>query len=468
MPKIELFVKKYYNLLLFALGSLLFIPVLFAMLPLMANSALQIPLWVCIICFTLSIIFYMLFIFIELKKDGNKKLYSIGILLIAIIVYSIIIILLQSDEVIITATAYYSADDKVGHLVDIITTISATDKTLFIMYSINIFIVIYSLLFLVPNIIKNKQFVKWFCILSILFTVLSIILSIALEWGRYIEVFKYLFAKQGTNEVHYPESFFGHKNMFGFVLMFGASQCLILYTLSKNKLIIIPYLLFGFEIFVCGCRTGLLIYIIMSVVTLYRYLIIGTINKKKKSIITLIILSVLLCSLIIVFIALYFSLPYFKAKVDSMLDYGTTFIARINIWKNAIYSLQPSWYLTGRGNGTFNKILINVNYELRRDMTYSTHGWIMAMLGRGGIPYLLSFIAFITYIANTIKNYFKKSSNINLTFIIVLFAFFIFSFFEDFYYILVLLFSEYLIIINSIDGKEKQETNNLQSLDSFK
>jgi len=259
------------------------------------------------------------------------------------------------------------------------------------MYSINIFIVIYSLIFLVPNIIKNKQFVKWFCILSILFTVLSIILSIALEWEHYIEVFKSLFAKQDNNEVHYPESFFGHKNMFGFVLMFGASQCLILYTINKKKLIIVPYVLFGFEIFVCGCRTGLLIYIIMSVVTLYRYLIIGTINKKKKSIITLIILSVLLCSLIIVFIALYFSLPYFKAKVDSMLDYGTTFLARINIWKNAIYSLQPSWYLTGRGNGTFNKILINVNYELRRDMTYSTHGWIMAMLGRG--EYHICFIS---------------------------------------------------------------------------
>lgn len=452
------FVKKNYSYLLLAMGIIFFFPIVFSSIELMGSIDTKLPLWFIVVSFAISLLSLCMVIFFEIRKINQKYNFVFLAVILLLVVYTVIIISIQPEEILITARAYWNADDKIGHMVDILTNISNLDKAVFIMQTTLTITIVYIGLFLLPNKINNLNFIYFLGIVICLLVFATVIYSLVFEFEKYILVFKDVFGIdqiEGKILDYCPKSIYGHKNIYGLALMLALGQLIIFNSVKKTKLFPYVYIFIGIIVFFTQCRAALLIYVLVTFVYVYYWLIKGVKNNKKNYKTLLLVVSGIVATFAIIFVILLLSIESLRTRIIGLFDSGETFVGRINIWKNSLYSLQPNWYITGRGYGVFNKVLLNVNGELRRDFTYSSHGWFMAMLGRGGVVYLASFLFVVVLSVYIFIKVYHNEKNISFSMFLSIISIFLFSCVEDFYYVFLFLVME-LLVLNNVLLKNNQ------------
>lgn len=398
------------------------------------------PFFIFVIYFILMVTCLVFYLFFEHRYGTFKVNKLVALLLFAMIVMQIENIFLAPNHISIIIL------DIKGTPYNVAATFNEQVKCIHFFTVFFIIITIFIGIFIFPKRIKSIKTVSWIIYLFYLLALSFLIYSIVND--HYDLLFKLIFTNEyipAWKPLICPSSVFSNPNAYGMFLEVGIYLSIINYVLTKRKLNIFISVLFYIHLLLTLCKAGILAIHIVLLLFILTSIILSFAHKRfKKGIVYL------LC--LVVFISLLISLYLYLStndKYNFLFDGISSFSGRNYIWYSSFQIISHSSFIHGYGYGIFNSLVANScgHYECF-DCPLS-HNWFLAMLGEGGVFYIVPFVVLMVYVSFIImKNIYKEKAIATIG--LSIYGFFIHTFFEDNYYILISLVV-LLLIINHIN-----------------
>ncbi len=395
-------------------------------------SELQIPLWLTFLSGLLSIFMVLLFIFSYIRKNVTTKKVVVISIIFFLIISNIVTTFLQPEIIV---SHIYSF--RLTYYVDVVTNIDGLAKLIFVIQYSILLLFLYSVLFIIPHMIKKIEIIKYLAYLVLIIFSIAILYSLINEGQKYLNFLKSIIdfkADPVALSDSSVNSFFAHKNIYALFLSFVTISLLYLFSESKKCIYIfltifsLIYLLFTYS------KSFIILNYVFSIIFFYMYSVITFKNKKKVKIFLLSLFTFLLAALITTLIFLYHFNNDFKNMVEALNKGFGTFETRTLLWRNVVQIITPQWFFSGRGYGIVETILPEVTYISFVEKLVNEHSWFYSILAKGGIVLLSFFILFIFYTIILSIKAFKKNNILATPLIIGALLFFIQSFVENSYY----------------------------------
>ncbi len=406
------------------------------------------PFWLIAVSFSIAALAGIFYLYLNFKKKWVKPYHII--LLSILIICNAVSIYIHPETISLVFR-------KGEGFLTLSTTISTQVKTLFFFSIFCLLVAFYFAIFIFPRRLVNIKVLEWIGIIVLSFNLFLIVFSLISEISNYKTFIKMAFDLNFLNINSYAaKSIFSHHNIFGMYLEFGFLSCILNFLVSKKKFylfLLLPVFIF---LFFTMCKTGLLLCITALICFSIFYLVKSIIIKNKFSITLNFIFLAAVLVLVIVLIVLVATNEKVKSVFDNFFDDGISISGRKLIWDLSLTIIKDNVFI-GYGFGPYNSLLYVANSNVIPDYTSVTHSWFLSILGRGGIVFLLAYLYVLGYSLFHLLNIYRK--NISLAFGLTLFfvVFFLHSFLEDNYYVLILICFE--IITASMFLKQKDQNS---------
>ena len=225
------------------------------------------------------------------------------------------------------------------------------------------------------------------------------------------------------------------------------------------------YLLAGFfyvNMIFSLCKSGLIISLLTFLIyVIYRLVV--TFKENRKRNLTIIVIG---GGLILLVIGLAGLSIITKGKVlgfvynayESLFRGGESYDFRLFIWDNTYQLLRNGWWLIGRGFGTMNLMLEQMNIASHNEYVFPTHSAYLGLLAEGGILYLLAYIVLLGYVSYCAYKCFKKNPGLTLTMCLGIISFVLYSFIETIhYFVYIFIFPLMVLYQTSCNQEEVKE-----------
>ncbi len=270
--------------------------------------------------------------------------------------------------------------------------------------SILAFSIPFILVFVLPRKFFTFKQYDFMYYLILLVAAFSIIFSLVFEFGNYLNFFTKLNSLESSEyAVH---SFLFNRNIYGLFLFISVFACAYLNSQKPHwYYYVFMILLFTFMFFTLVKTTLALCGVFLLVYTIYRLFITLKFNKTRNITLLFIILLCFLGALALFVISNFVDIP-FLLKVNSFvkkifINIGeSTISSRIIIWQYCLMIVgDPLHAIFGRGIGVFEYNLYSITSSDPNvmDVTSYAHNSILDLLGKGGIIYVLFYLALLIY-----------------------------------------------------------------------
>lgn len=402
----------------------------------------------------LYIMFYILMLssfFVYALLEHRKKSFTISIpLLILFFVFiiseieaiyltpnNVSLLLYEANGSAFTVNEVFSIEAKTVHFFAIS----------FIITALYIFLIIF------PKRVTNIKFIEYFTYAFYLLAIIAIIYSLCKD--DYIFFFKVLLGKEETvlslKELS-PVSFFGNQNTFGMFFEVLILVSLLNFTLTGRKYNLFLCLFFYIYLIVTLCKTGLISITFVLFLYCLIHLILFIRNHNKKGIV--------FCSCVIgaMMIGVVSLLIFASVSNGSLgiLNINTIFTDRTEIWYSSIQIIKSTSIIRGGGYGVYELLLKNATSNYLIFKTPVTHNWFFAILCKGGLIFLIPYIGLLIYSVWIIVRLYKNNKNIILLLAASEATFFIHSFFEDNYNLVIGVIAVLFVYKNIVEHESEQ------------
>lgn len=399
---------------------------------------LSLPYWIFILYFVIMLASLGFYLYLE-RGSFTTKYKLIVILLFSFITISQIITILTTANYIEMFTC-----DITGNCYNSITLFNIETKSIHLFSTIFIIAVIFIGLFIFPKRVKHYEFLSLLCYL--LYLAALVIFIISLVKDNYAGFFEKLIFEStlglewgipGTMSIYdlAPVGIFGNKNTYGLFLEVCVCCSLMNYHVTHKKFNIALTFIFYFHLLITLCKTGI-IFTSIVIILYSMWSFIYSFKSKNKfnkyvSLGILIFVVLLALTLLITFLVS----ESLREKFSYLLGDKTT-THRKAIWYFIIQIINKTSIVFGAGYGTYESILINVNAPLSiNDQIIATsHNWVYALLGKGGLIALLPYIyllLFSAYIYIKLFKDYKEHRELIASILFTQMIVFLHSFLED-------------------------------------
>ena len=404
------------------------------------------PMWAIIVCLILMLAFWGYYLYLELFKKSDKFQRYVGFALLFICLINIVAILVQPKTVVEYVFIRYSEDapETVGQIFKMSVDVSDMHRLIFIGEIIGTCLCIYIGIFVFPKRFKSLAFLKYLGYALFIFLFILIIYGYIADFEKYVQFFKHILNIDGERardpDIYHKTviSFIIHRNAYGMMMMVGIIFTCINHSLEHKWWY---YLLAGFfyvNMIFSLCKSGLIISLLTFLIyVIYRLVV--TFKENRKRNLTIIVIG---GGLILLVIGLAGLSIITKGKVlgfvynayESLFRGGESYDFRLFIWDNTYQLLRNGWWLIGRGFGTMNLMLEQMNIASHNEYVFPTHSAYLGLLAEGGILYLLAYIVLLGYVSYCAYKCFKKNPGLTLTMCLGIISFVLYSFIETIHY----------------------------------
>ena len=405
------------------------------------------PFYIYIIYFILMICSLIIYLSLEFKKlKSNKNVIALFILFF-ILVSQLESILLSPNNISLhlmstrsksfVASATFNNQVKLIHFFTVV----------FIITTIFIGVFFFSKRF------TNIMVISYAIYVLYLLALVSFIYSLIHD--DYITLFKILTLNERPTlplKWYCPESFYGNPNTYGMLLEVCFYLSFVNYYLTKKRFNIVLGFMFYIYMFITICRGGIIATSIIIPMILLLMALLSYRNKDKKK-------ALIYGSSFIVFVSIalggYFILSS-SDKFSFIFANMSPFTGRKAIWYSCLQIISNGSILHGYGYGIYNSLVANACSYYGYSNCPISHNWFLALLGEGGLFYIIPYIFLLGYTSYIIfKNISKNKLMVPVA--LTVYGFFIHSFFEDNYYILIGIIVMVLVINHIEEQKYKCE-----------
>lgn len=413
------------------------------------HNNVSLPIWFYIICFILSFSSFVIFLYNEWKNKNTPPKY-VSICSITLILFTAIAIFTEPQSIVSTVTLY-------DGITTITTNIGIYAKFIHFFNFIFIITGFYTGLFIITKRIRNTNILIGICYLFYAFSLAVIIYSLCHD--DYLLFFSRLFGSEEALKgvkAYIPVSFFGHSNVYGFFNEVGIIVSLLHFSLTKKKRC---YFITGYYyilLLLTICRTGIIIATaLLFIYFIYKVILLLFSKDKRLKTVSITILSSIV--LLIIGAFLFYLFGPLKERIDIVIIGNHTLRDRAYIWNIAFEIINTKPLMYGTGFGIYNSIIFDAT-STKNMLNSTTHNFFISILGRVGFVGLVCyFYILVTCILIIIKGY-KKNAAIAASLSFSFSLFFLHSFVEDNYYILIAI----CMVIMAVDNIWKhQEINSV-------
>ncbi len=400
-----------------------------------------------IICFSISMLSWVTLFFLEIKDKRVENRLFLWIFLF-FQVFSLVVVLVQPSNLSFDVVVRRVADNnkemygeflKEGDIIPVSISIPPVTRMFFSFATLLINWFVFINLFYLPRRLKGTATIIIIGLTCVAFIFVVTIWSYITEAQNYVPFVKSVISGDLTEIRKYSmKSFLVESVPYGACLMLGMIFTIFLHSLTKKWYwwIVVGYCYIN--LFFSYCRTSLII----ATLTLIFYVVFRTIltikqHKMRKIIFLSIFCGLLLTSIIFIVVSLATKgkfMPLVNQIFSPFLNTGTL-RNRINIWKNINLELSGGWWIIGRGFGTHNYILYEMN-KVNADFYSPSHSTFYAVLGAGGVPNVIGFYGLCAYFIYVLVKCWKVDKVIALSLSIGFIAYFIYSITEGVNYII--------------------------------
>ena len=341
------------------------------------------------------------YIFFEKKYNGfqlSKKELLFGIVLLSLLTINIIVILTAPDASI----NEFVAPSGITYFA--IYEISIAQRIYYCLAAVIAFAVPFIIVCILPRKFYSFSQFNILYYACLIVAGLSIIFSLIFEFDNYILFFTKFSSTQSSE--YAIQSFFFNRNIYGLFLFICIFICAYLNCRKHHwyyYLMMAVLLLFMFFTLV---KTTLA----LSIAFVFIYCVIRIIatfkeNVKRNAVISSIIGVVIIAGIGVLIYSYYVSAPILikiKTLFDRLfIDVGqSTFASRTVIWNYSFLIIGDiPHFIFGRGIGVFDSSLYAMTSSDPNvlDITSFAHNSAVDLLGKGGILYLLLYLALMVY-----------------------------------------------------------------------
>lgn len=407
------------------------------------------PFFIFVIYFVLMISSLILYLIFELKNQKTKTNIALLFLLFFIIISQLESILLSPNNI----TLYLLSTRGDDFLVS--ATFNTQVKLIHFFTAVFIITTIFIGVFIFSKRFNNIKVVSYAIYVLYLLALVSFIYSLIHD--DYITLFKILtLIERPTLPLKWycPESFYGNPNTYGMLLEVCFYLSFVNYMLTKKRFNIVLGFILYIHLLITICRGAIIATSIIIPVILLLTALLAFRKKEKKKAVFFMVSFTLFVSIVTGGYLLLTSSDKFSFIFSNM----SPLAARKSIWYSCLQIISNGSILHGYGYGIYNSLVANAcNYYGYTNCPIS-HNWFLALMGEGGLFYIIPYICLLGYSTFIIV---KKMPNDRLMIPVsfAVYGFFIHSFFEDNYYILIGLIVM-VLVINHIDKENKVVSNN--------
>jgi len=402
------------------------------------------PLWACFVCFILGLASWGYYIFLEYKRNNLPKL-AISCVFIFLALLNAVVIIAQPSQIIESVVCRNVNGNNEGWAVlnnayPVAVTLSTTHRAFFACDIILICAFIYIGLFIFPKRFKSISFIKYLGWAVFAFLFVLIIAGWIMDGSKIPHFFKILLGKESGDLADYAfVSFIIHRNAYGMSMMLGIIFAFINHAITNKWQYYLLVAFFYIHLVLSWCKTGLIISTLLILAyVVYRIIVTFKVNKKRNLTISIVLGSILLIGIGIIAIALITEGKTF-GKIYSIIkgdpNKVSSLFLRSLIWDNCYQLLRNGNWLIGRGFGTMNVTLFEMN-KVNGDIVFPTHNSFLCLLTEGGIFFLLAFLALLLYSGKIVYESFKKNPGLTVAMSLGVVAFFLYGFVEAIQYLL--------------------------------
>lgn len=295
---------------------------------------------------------------------------------------------------------------------------------LFAYLSLAIFI--YSFYTFLPLLKKGKKSFNFVFEIFVIVSLLGIIISYIIDFNDYVALFK--------GEESFISSLFGHKNIFGLVILFGVMSTIYLFELDKKKWRIFFFIFLLVSSVPVNSKSS----IVAEAVLIFSYMLYKgfTLFKTKKklsitlfSIVGVIFLTgiILLCIPIPEGDGLFRNLLLACKSIFSSGE-GTTIGTRFVIYKKLFNQLNmsPMFWIFGFGDTNFQYSFFyaadSSSPDAKAFNSWPAHNGFLECLARGGLLRLIIYVSVLVYLGYRFVKKFKENKDPSIFMSLVYFA----------------------------------------------
>lgn len=424
--------------------------------------------WMIIISFIIVFSCWGGYLFLEHRANNLPKPYISG-LFFFVAIWSVMSILIQPSQVIEEVVMRVVNDTNsvtypghsVGDIITITLQLSPVHKMFFAMAAFVIVEVFYITFFVLPKRFKNLNFLILVGCVTFAFLFVMIGYSYVTEWDHYIPFLKALFG-DGTIEDVYENavcSFIVHRVPYGACMMMGLTFTIVVHSIHQKWYWYLLTAFFYANMIFSYCKTALIISALIVVAYVVFRLIYTYKEYRKRNKILIISLGSLFGLFILLVGVSYISKGAILSPIYKMITSVTgtnTIDTRSYIWDNEYQLLRNGWWIIGRGFGTFNEVLYVMNI-VNGDPVAPSHSSYNAMLGYGGIVYLLGFIAIIVYAAYMVIKCYKKDPARTFGFAVCVAGYLLYAFTEGVHHLLLTFVIPICFLNQILNGNENKQ-----------
>lgn len=397
------------------------------------------PFFLIVIYFILMLSSLVFYLFFEYKEKRFKPNIVVLLILFIIIFSQIENIFLAKNSI----SLFIKTLDGDSYLVNALFNLEVKCIHFFTMFFI--IITIFIGVFIFPKRINNYKAVRVAFCLAYILALVSLVYSLFKD--DYITLFEVLTFKKTEDylKLACPRGIFGNSNVYGMFLeaLFFVSICH--YHLTKKRYLLFITVYSYLHLILTFCKIGIfsttVAFVIYELINIFKT--IRTNNRKP-----IITYSLLAIAPILVGVSTFLVIINLKGN-SSFVQSLFSLTGRVDIWSSCIQIIETNSFIYGYGYGIYNVLVANSNsYYLLIDSPI-THNSFIAMIGEGGLLYLLPFITLLSYAFIIVfKNI--KNNEIIVPIGCALVSFLIHMCFEDNYYSLIAL-SVLILVLDNVN-----------------
>ena len=399
------------------------------------------PLWAAILCFVVMVGCWSYYLYLEVYRSKEKyNLFIAGTFLVLLLI-NIITIAVQPKYFAESVIVRYSETnpESVGTIVNVPSfEISDMHRFIFIAEITAVLAFIYIGLFVFPRRFTSLSFIKYLGYALFIFLGVLIIYGYIADFHKYVGFIKYVLGIDRSVDIYRNTvvSFIIHRNAYGMCMMLGIIFAFINHSIEKKWYYYLIVAFFFINMVFSLCKTGLLISaLLIAIYVLYRLIVTFKDNKKRNTIILVVLGGIALIGIGLVGIVILS-----KGKVlgflYALLKGGEgTIQKRTFIWDNTYQLLRNGNWLIGRGFGLINLMLQPMNIIVAEEKVFPTHSAYLGLLAEGGILFLIAYLALLGYSGYIAFKCYKKNPGLTITMSLGVIAFVLYSFIETIHYL---------------------------------
>ena len=383
------------------------------------------PFYCFLIFFVLSIVSITVYLILEMPKFNGKKSFLIPLIFIMLITS-------QAENIFLTNDFLYLYIFNTRNDIFIVSGLFSLEIKCLHFFAFFFLITTFFIgIFVFPKRINNLKVIKYS--IYVLYTALVILFIVSLIMDDYYLFFNALFGNNTTSKSLKelcPTSIFGNPNIYGMFLEVCLFLSLINYSITKKHFNLI-FTCFSFiNLLFTLCRAGIIASII-SFILLYVIYTIHQFKNKASTRVRLVVIGLIIISVCILaaLSITVFGFPFSFAQRDNLSG-------RKSLWYSSIQIIEQLSFVHGGGFGIYNTLMTSAsnNYEIFNSSI--THNWFLALMGIGGIMLVVPYIFLLIYALCLVITNYRNNKNM-APFGCAILSFFIHSFFEDNYYLVV-------------------------------